>query len=264
MITNLFFLAALWSSMSEHFYIVISWWTKESPPEKLCLKRDWGTFKFNSRKNSVLAVRNSISFLVEAILLLKVSFFGYWNGVNMNLRFFGVILISGIWTLPVLFLHFKFTNYITHAVVLTSYAAIFATIFWQERSSYYSKWSYLANLYNEVLKAKPHLPKNALLKTEYHSYRRSLDVALAMDIVQMEMWSHDSYEQLVVKSLKEAHSYKYERNYKDDTELYNKAIQMTKKEVLADLHFLQKKYLAYEEAEHRTTVVNEAILKTGT
>lgn len=77
------------------------------------------------------------------------------------------------------------------------YGGIFAGLFYSERTSYYQKWGYLANLYNEVLKAKPpyffRYDDN-----DIHSYRQSMCVALAIDIVQMEMWSHPSFKDVVL------------------------------------------------------------------
>lgn len=262
-ITGTLFLVLLWQYIKIKFRKLFFWFGHRAKVRNLRLKRDIGNLNFKSSSHLAVSLRNLFSLFVEVVLLQKISLFGYWNNVNMNLRFAGIAVVSLNGTMVIMLLTGEnvlplSTSHPVSTSTITAFGAIFATVFWQERSAYYSKWSYLANLYNEVLKAKPSMPQNALT-AEYHSYRKSLDIALAMDIIQMEMWSHPSYEPIVTQALKDAYHLIQNREFKSNSEFYSVTKLLTKKDATALLYQLQKKYLTAESFEYRTSLLARAM-----
>lgn len=190
--------------------------------------------------------------ILERWILLKRTCFGYWNNVSSNLR----LMLSAVLSLSVLVVLHQFGVFNSYQskewLRLTVFGAVFVTHFFHERSSYYEKWIYLANLYNEVLKAQPYVLGREALSSNVYSYRHSLEVALVYDMVSMEMWSHSSFypifEVVLVDALKRKHS----KNTNEEVKKI--ASQMTKSEVLKVLHDFQVEYLKMEKTSYSDNV----------
>ncbi len=141
---------------------------------------------------------------IEKNILFKTDNFGYWNNVNMNLRLVGCFLASLQIAITILIINFLFTNgtsLININEFLTIFGAIFVAFFFNDKTSYYQKWSYLANLYNERIKS---IPEEYCREENTFSYRKMLEISLAIDVIQMEMWSHDSFAEFTRNELFEA------------------------------------------------------------
>lgn len=156
--------------------------------------------------------------LIEIGFFAKLDATGYYNNVRANLR-----IISAGFTAAFVFT-FGFWIYSSLAITLnpswpTSAESVIATstigfltlwtgLFWNEKVSIHKKWEYLASLYNEILRTdfakKSEYPKRALLEN-----------ALALDILQLEMWSHESYAEFFRTALEEAIHVSRERSEAD-------------------------------------------------
>lgn len=162
----------------------------------------------NSNNFSIFA---ALSEIIERYVFMKRSWAGYWNNVNANLRFISAFWFSGWITAVTFFILYVCVKQESVSLFFTKYALtglkIFGTVFvayyWNDRSAYYNKWKYLADLYNDYLKSPPYIPHQVYRSTVF-SYRNSLKHALAMDIIEMEMWSHRSYRDFLYEILRDA------------------------------------------------------------
>lgn len=229
---------------------------------KLTLNRDpFPSIKFNNLKSFILSCANFLSQFVERFVLLKFSTFGYWNNVNANLRATSTLLISYGWTMLI----FKFSYLINLDFdnekdwkKLGVFGAIFVAHYFHERTAYHQKWHYLASLYNEVLKASPFVTGKETLQEATYSYRESLELALAIDTVQMEMWSHDSFRSIVEKWLILHQKGKYPQISNEDALI--KASEKTKAESIKILIDIQKQALKMAKDSYSDNVY---LIKAG-
>lgn len=133
----------------------------------------------------------------EVVYLFKNDISGYKNRVSGNRRIIAAVVVTSLTSAPVLLLGLSIVlkyglgpNLNAFGFVAPLILAFFGTIggiFLKEKNSLYEKWKYLASLYNEVLKVEPSKNKDSYKKREL------LEVALALDLLEMEMWSHDSF-----------------------------------------------------------------------
>jgi hypothetical protein len=235
------------------FSFLLLRFTRVTPKiDRIVLLRDeFPSFDFTSFYDFLISTSKIVNEAIERWVLLKRSPLGYWNNVNVNLRFLGSLIISATVTFVVVaadLLEIGSSKW----SVLSTFSAIFAAIFWQERTAFYEKWKYLAELYNEVLKCKPYVIGVEAVSSDVYSCRESLKIALAMDIVQMEMWSHSSFrsvfESCMIEAVKGLSAVKNR-----DEEFYIKLIsgQMTKKDVLNTLSKYQSLILADEKKSYK-------------
>lgn len=139
------------------------------------------------RRKNESGLANGISLFIEYAILNRYSFFGYKNSVRVNLRMIGCAFVTALAASLLLVA--------TPNLPPTGFAALgtlFASLFIVERTSVYNKWQYLAGLYNKVIEADV-------------GYKREvLRVALVLDIIEMEMWSHRSFDDIFEDVLTEA------------------------------------------------------------
>lgn len=214
-------------------------------PEYLLKRVKIYEVEFPSFNENKLAWLNE---LIEVVYLGKNSYAGYKNNVKGNLRIFAALQVTTITALIVLIPTFYFLkdgisamdpkDFVTLIITLIgSYCAAVGGIFLKEKNSLYEKWKYLADLYNEILKIDPETKVNRYEK------RNLLKVALAMDILAMEMWSHESYCNLFHSCLKDAirsHAPKLSAEYMID---HLESAPITKNEVKAYLETYQQRLL---------------------
>lgn len=213
---------------------IYKWFFIKSSINSVKLKRDrYPDLDFSNLNSLIMSFMNLISEIIERWFFLKRSVFGYWNSNSMNKRFIGSIFISALLTLFISNYFLKLNDQLCENKLqqLATFAAIFSTLFWNERASYYSKWIYLANLYNEVIKEKPFVLGSETDDTVIYSYKDSLTIALALDIVQMEMWSHDSFKDIIESCLIDAFKF-IEKVEISKSELFILTNNMTKKSVI--------------------------------
>lgn len=235
------------------------WLSKEDNALEIRFKREAIEVDYSSGQAFFKSFAKRLSLFVEMWVLGRISFFGYWNNVNMNLRLVGILLISTFSTFP--FLYGKYVlkiGWITWPIIFTILGGVFTNFFWQERSSYYQKWKYLADLYNDVLKASPQIAIPEDSEFDYHSYRESLNIALAIDIIQMEMWSHDSYKDIVAAELKNAMD---EKENLSEENFYSDVRKLTKEDAVTILSTYQKSMFTREEAKFRRTLAKKYAFK---
>ena len=140
---------------------------------------------------------------IEVNLLMKTSDNGYWDNPVANLR-----LITTFWlAIRVYFLVFGLVAFIISlapevfikkevdvlSLVNTSVFSFFAFwfgMFWREKAHIHNKWAYLAGLYNEIIKTEPSV------RGKGYDKRMVMEIALALDILKLEMWGHSSYREI--------------------------------------------------------------------
>lgn len=153
-----------------------------------------------------------IEFLIETAFLQKFDRNGYYNSCSGNLRLWATFvvacLVSGMalvfaglayglclhFGAAVLEVKFDFISLSAAAFVFTGF---WIGLFWQEKSRIYSKWEYLAILYNDVI-GRP------VTSRDMYSERDILRIALAMDILKLEMWAHSSFDSVFKEILADA------------------------------------------------------------
>lgn len=203
-------------------------------------------------------VSKIVSEIMERFLLFKRTPFGYWNNVSANLRFLAAAWVSSIVTGIVYLAPIKYSvEFDKIAFLFQVFGATFVVYYWNDRTAYYNKWSYLANLYNECLKANPFIPYTVEREKEkYFSYRNSLEHALAIDIIEMEMWSHRSFNDFLFEILKYDLRIEYEYLLKATDEIILGAIcSMTKSEAIDLLTKYQEGYLGLEQHTYQLHTV---------
>lgn len=167
------------------------------------------------KRNEIQSLTQLTNRIIEIGLFAKSDFTGYYNNVRANLRIFSsgftafIVLAIGfvIYMETMTFIEVDWwpsenpQTLIAGAIV--SFFTLWTALFWNEKVSIHKKWEYLANLYNEILKTEPAISKPEIGYLPYQK-RDLLVNALALDILQMEMWSHESYADLFYDSLEEA------------------------------------------------------------
>lgn len=127
------------------------------------------------------------------IFLLRWPIFGHGNGLSGN----RMILQSLVLSIILSGAYFTLFKYLENGQFqepphpFSIFFALFTGFFINERLNYYQKWKYLANLYNDILKA-PHFNEERS-SFETHYYRDSLEGAFVMDCLQLGMWKHPSF-----------------------------------------------------------------------
>lgn len=128
----------------------------------------------------------TITQLIEYYILNRYSLCGYKNAVRANFRIFSSILVTVffvcLWILLSDLLNiFPSEKIIFSVSTLITVLGVTSSFFIMERKSLYEKWIYLAGLYNKILEQKKGHKRNAM------------ECALAMDLIDMEMWAHRSF-----------------------------------------------------------------------
>lgn len=129
---------------------------------------------------------------IEYFILNRYSFFGYKNAVRANLRLFASL---GLTFFVISFFSFIFSifridetngNTSNLTTLWMACAGLFLSSFILERRNLHEKWQYLASLYNSIIEAD----LNRKFELEY---------AFAMDLIDMEMWSHRSFREMFTR-----------------------------------------------------------------
>jgi len=146
-----------------------------------------------------------------------VEFCGYDNKVSGKNRIFAALIQAAIFFLFVSALIYALHWLLTRSTdlvlsapqtldheALISFVALvstaFGAIYWREVSTYYNRWSYLGNLFNQAIVVDPIKPG---LKNQYNK-REHLLACLAHDLFIMGMWSHDSFRLTFVDIIEKA------------------------------------------------------------
>lgn len=238
------------------------WISYEDAPAVIQFKRKKTQVIYYGWNNLSSSFSQRLSEWAEVWLLARISVFGYWNCVNMNLRFIGILLLSFIWGSPILFFRYVLEmKSLSASMYFATVGAIFTTLFWQERNSFYQKWKYLADLYNEILKAKPSIVNPEGSNFDYFSYRNGLTVALAIDIVQMEMWSHVSYKDIVEAELRAALDEKRTVKFRTRKDFLNEANKLTKEQAVKILNEYQINTISREKFMHRRALITKLYIQ---
>lgn len=147
----------------------------------------------SDEKHSFLA--GWLTAAIEYGVLNRYTIFGYKNSARANMRIFAALFLTLF-----LVLVFALLNrlcggsecapsstapagqvpLVNHPVAI--FLGVLISAFIIERKTLYEKWTYLAGLYNSLLKEDPMAPR-------YEPMR----IALAIDLLDMEMWSHRSF-----------------------------------------------------------------------
>lgn len=145
--------------------------------------------------------------VLEVGLFLKLDSTGYYNNVRANLRLVAAWWTATIvsltafnvysWLLTLLLVDVQPFSQESVSTAVVGYFALWGGLFWREKVSIHNKWQYLAQLYNSLLEAEPS-------KKNRYRKRELLENALALDVLQLEMWSHESYAELFYCALKES------------------------------------------------------------
>lgn len=142
------------------------------------------------------------------LLFLRWEIFGYRNNVGVLARFFQAALIA---TIAYLFCYFIGKIICLGGTSLIAiWGAVFAFIALLEVGSYYQKWRYLADLFNDVIKIDPEVFWKRGKRN--YSKREHLAACLASDIIRMEMWNHSSFFPFLKITLEKAVFVKSEFN----------------------------------------------------
>lgn len=140
-------------------------------------------------------------FFIEYVILCRYTMFGYKNNANVNARFFSAFGVAVFFAVALglcsslgdlmgaikPFAYFPVPRKVG-ALLLPFIFGVYAL----ERKSLTDKWIYLASLYNEVQKQKDVIISDRLM------------TALAVDLVDMEMWSHKSFSEIFFTSIMNA------------------------------------------------------------
>lgn len=170
-------------------------------------------FKFFSA--IVKYVKNIINFALEYFIFFRWPMFGYKNHLNNNLRIFSNIFSTAVvcwlgflglkilqpaltwqsllYSNPSRDVASSFALQSVNTNILVLIFAIMGAFFWNNRATYVSKWSYLANLYNDLLKEKD------------SESREILNVALVQDLVELGFYRHPSFYSVFEETLLESH-----------------------------------------------------------
>lgn len=200
----------------------------------------------------IISISKIFSQFVERWVLLKRSPFGYWNNVDNSLRFVCSCILSA---LPLILLHKigVFNGSEGDWRRVATFGAVFAAHYFSERASHYEKWSYLANLYNEILKSKPFVLGGETNNPDMYSYKDTMTAALAHDIVTMEMWSSSSFYATFEKVLIDAIRYSKKQDLSKSV-CIKIACGYTKAEALEVIEELQAYYLKREKKSYKDNI----------
>lgn len=149
---------------------------------------------FTDHQDEVVTIFDRVNNGIETFLGKK-DYAGYKNNVKGNLRIISAFQTTTLSYGPILILAWLFLgdkfgeiSGNVFATIFVSYFGMIGALFVKEKNSLNDKWKYLASVYNDVIKITP----------EDHKYnkREILLTALAIDILDMEMWSHRSFRDI--------------------------------------------------------------------
>ena len=155
------------------------------------------------------------SALVEYGILNRYSFFGYKNSVRSNAKLCASFLTSSL-ILILFFVLFALLSgsdicpLVSTKEIILGWGGFLVSSFTIERKILYDKWQYLASLYNNIIGKPTNAPE-----------RNALNIALAIDLLDMEMWSHRSFRDFFYDTMIEAVEFdmkQKERKVSFDTE----------------------------------------------
>lgn len=149
------------------------------------------------------------------ILLIRLEICGYGNDkyntgvVGRLIQSFIIATIITIVAILVLYNLIKdcyYGNVIkdNFFAFLTIFGVVFAFVSSFEINSYYKKWSYLAQMFNDAIKIEPRDFGKHADGLRYYSQREHLVSCLAMDIFCMGMWNHRSFFPFFKETLEKA------------------------------------------------------------
>jgi hypothetical protein len=158
-------------------------------------------------------IGETLDYLFETQVLHKRSRYGYFNSTAGNRRIWPALLIAieiyvctgAVATFALLSLlpikNLIALNYSIELEQILAGALVFVGtwlgLFWQEKRHLYSKWQYLAGLYNTVIQAGHSGEK-------LYCTRDVARVALSVDILELEMWAHKSFREEFRSTLADA------------------------------------------------------------
>ncbi len=175
--------------------------------------------------------------LEDDLNVKKILFCTYdWvlNINSLNCR----ILIQTIWflSLPLIIVYllsyFKIISYELNLQNMLHISTMFGAIFWALRKIYSDKWTYCANLYNKINELD--LLSNSKQKNKLDFMRNTL----AIDILDLEIWSNKSFNDFLLDQIKDV------KNIKP----ISKVIYRKKSEVKKFLY--EKHHKLKEEQDH--------------
>lgn len=138
---------------------------------------------------------DKFNFYIEYIVLCRYSFCGYKNYVRSNLRILSAISLTTLTCLSIYLVCLltgtspsilKLTNGLS-TLELSGIVAIVGmciSTFILERSHLHKKWEFLAGLNSKILEVQPSLK------------RQIMEINLALHLIEMEMWSHNTFVDL--------------------------------------------------------------------
>lgn len=140
------------------------------------------------------------SAIVEYGILNRYSIFGYKNATKNNSK----LLASGMMSVFILIAFIIVYRLLCSSYICPDLPVIDFIVAWFgfiissfiiERKILYDKWQYLAKLYNDVI---------SLNDEKEEDKRDVLNAALAIDLLDMEMWSHRSFSEVFFSQMEEA------------------------------------------------------------
>ena len=164
------------------------------------------------KKSNFIKVKNyrpfwSLSTWIEGVLLLHYSCTGYFNEINAKKRIFAAIWQTFMATLAVFIIYDFFKNRCffnsdppNSMNIIAFISAIFGATFFREMKDIHNKFSYLAGIFNDIIKIDP--IKNA--DNNSYNKREHLLSCLGHDILIMSMWSHKSFKSVFKDILEKA------------------------------------------------------------
>lgn len=159
---------------------------------------------FLPRSNDKKIYINDCARPFEIFILLKTTRFkNNQSGTWYFIKAVGRTALFVLATLSIFFIYiikFKSLTELDFEVdpitVSGSLLIVMIAFYWNERTSYVSKWEYLANLYNKMIEA------NSI--EQYEMYRTSL----VHDIHLTEFWGHKTFWGIFHKAIAEAKGFK--------------------------------------------------------
>ena len=186
-------------------------------------------------KSKFIRVNKKVTFKIfaEKLLLGRWDVLGYGNGLSGTMRMFaaGIQTIFGFAIL--LGVYFVLDSrgffgpkpqsgpdvgsaFATNVATTTSVLILlFTGSFIHERANLYSKWRYLADLFNSIITLQ-----NASLK-----HRDHILACHACDTLTLDMWAHESFRESFKLALRDAVRDKYKN---DDLNYFNKLAEVAR------------------------------------
>ena len=176
-------------------------------------------------------VKNNFSFINIFLSVFYMSALFTWM---VSCLFFGYTLLINYDSPDSILSETNFLAQLKHDLFnpLIIFLSIFSVLIFKERTRYYEKWMYWANLYNTILQTDCSL-KRSILKN-----------ALALDILDFGYWSHRSFKEFFENELLSA-------CYKENSGQLNKKPEFNESSVRQVLEDRQKTLLGMSPQEHK-------------